>query len=239
MRRLLARITGWIAATIDGPRTIGATVRGRPLLWLFLCGVLLTSAILVGTAVMIGQFRERALTNGERELANTVLLLTRHFDRQFEDSDLIAHNIIAQMGITQMTAPEQFRQKAAGFSMHELLKSRVGMLSHIGDINLFDAEGRLINSSGSWPLPDVDISDRDYFSAMRSNPQRVSALVGPVRSYFTGGWTTIHAHRVTGADGSFLGVIARRIDPDTFEKSSPRSCSATDRRFPCSIATEG
>ena len=218
MRRLLARITGWIAATIDGPRTIGATVRGRPLLWLFLCGVLLTSAILVGTAVMIGQFRERALTNGERELANTVLLLTRHFDRQFEDSDLIAHNIIAQMGITQMTAPEQFRQKAAGFSMHELLKSRVGMLSHIGDINLFDAEGRLINSSGSWPLPDVDISDRDYFSAMRSNPQRVSALVGPVRSYFTGGWTTIHAHRVTGADGSFLGVIARRIDPDNFEK---------------------
>ena len=70
MRRLLARITGWIAATIDGPRTIGATVRGRPLLWLFLCGVLLTSAILVGTAVMIGQFRERALTNGERNRGN-------------------------------------------------------------------------------------------------------------------------------------------------------------------------
>ena len=40
---------------------------------------------LLGTMVMVGEFRERALANSERELENTVLLLTRHFDQQFED----------------------------------------------------------------------------------------------------------------------------------------------------------
>ena len=46
---------------------------------------------------MVGEFRERALSNSERELENTVLLLTRHFDQQFEDSDIIASNLISQL----------------------------------------------------------------------------------------------------------------------------------------------
>ena len=67
------------AAAAGGRR--GATVRG-PVLWLTVCGALLVAAILAGTMMMVGEFRERALANGERELENTVLLLTRHFDQQ-------------------------------------------------------------------------------------------------------------------------------------------------------------
>ncbi|MFO1110656.1 MAG: EAL domain-containing protein [Bradyrhizobium sp.] len=210
-------MTGWAAATTGLPGTI-TSGRRSPVMWLVLCGAILSAAILLGTAVMIGHFRERALANGERELENAVLLLTRHFDQQFEDSDFLAHNVIAQMGISQMASPEEFRQRMSEFEMHELLKSRIGMLSHVGDFNFFDVNGRLINSSGSWPLPAVDISDRDYFSTLRSSPQQVSVLAGPVRSYFTSGWTTIHAHRLSGTRGVFLGAMARRIDPGSFEK---------------------
>jgi diguanylate cyclase (GGDEF)-like protein/PAS domain S-box-containing protein len=39
----------------------------------------------------------------------------------------------------------------------------------------------------------------------------------PVRSFFTRGWTTIIAHRLSGSNGVFLGVMARRIDPANFE----------------------
>src|SRR5215468_7277121 len=124
MRGLLARLTGW-AATTDGSRT---TIRRGPVVWLILCGAMLAAAIMVGTIVMIDQFRERALANGQRELENTVLLLTRHFDQQFEDSNTIARNIIAQMGIPQMTSPDDFRKKMSGVDAHQLLKSRVSVL---------------------------------------------------------------------------------------------------------------
>src|SRR5919198_1986803 len=100
MRKLLQRMTGWSKAA-DGPRAIAASVRRGPVLWLFLCGAMLATAILVGTIVMIDQFRERALANGQRELENTVLLLTRHFDQQFEDSRTIARHIIAQMEVSE------------------------------------------------------------------------------------------------------------------------------------------
>ncbi len=62
-----------------------ALLRGSPIRWLILGGVLLVAGIVVGTAMMVGVFRERALQSAERELDNTVLLLARHFDQQLED----------------------------------------------------------------------------------------------------------------------------------------------------------
>jgi hypothetical protein len=64
---------------------IKALVRGNPVRWLILGGALLVAGIVVGTAMMVGVFRERALHSAERELGNTVLLLARHFDQQLED----------------------------------------------------------------------------------------------------------------------------------------------------------
>ncbi len=87
------------------------SIRRGPVLWLILCGVLLVAAIIIGTAVMVGEFRERALSNSERELENTVLLLTRHFDQQFEDSDIIAGNLISQMHFSEIASPEAFKSQ--------------------------------------------------------------------------------------------------------------------------------
>jgi hypothetical protein len=55
------------------------SIRRGPAFWLVLSGGLLIAAIAIGTALVIGEFREQALLNSERELENTVQLLTRHF----------------------------------------------------------------------------------------------------------------------------------------------------------------
>ena len=73
-------------ADAGGFLAIGPSVRRSPIHWLILCGVLLIAAIVIGTAVMVGNFRERALSSSERELENTVLLLARHFDQQLGDA---------------------------------------------------------------------------------------------------------------------------------------------------------
>src|SRR3954452_3848698 len=98
-------------ATVIG-RGVAATIRG-PVLWLTLCGGLLVTAIFAGTIMMVGEFRERALANGERELENTVLLLTRHFDQQFEDSDTIAADVIARLQVSGIATPQGFREQIA------------------------------------------------------------------------------------------------------------------------------
>ncbi|MBV9461680.1 MAG: PAS-domain containing protein, partial [Bradyrhizobium sp.] len=193
--------------------------RGRdPITWLIICGCALVIAITLGTMMMVGEFRERAMANSERELENAVLLMTRHFDQQFEDAEIIANDLIAQTRLSEMASPQDFRAKMSSVDAHQMLKSAVSVLSYVGDVMIFDADGRLINSSGGWPMPVVDVSDRAYFQECMNSPQRPSVVTEPVDSIFTGGWTTVIAHCLRSHDGVFLGAMTRRIDPSNYEK---------------------
>src|ERR1700722_12100328 len=96
-----------------------------PIRWLVLCGALLIAAIAIGTAVMVGNFRERALNSSQRELENTVLLLARHFDQQLEDFTVIQKDIVAQVRRAGMDSPDVFRRQLATPEWHEVLRARV------------------------------------------------------------------------------------------------------------------
>jgi diguanylate cyclase (GGDEF)-like protein/PAS domain S-box-containing protein len=194
------------------------SIRRGPVLWLVLSGGLLVAAIAIGTALVISEFREQALRNTERELENTVLLLTRHFDQQLEDCDVITSDLISKMQFSEIASPEMFKRKMSGFDAHLLLKSKTSVLSYIGDVNLFDADGDLINSSGDGPLPKGNIADRAYFQMFKSDPNSTGVAVEPVRALYTGNWSTVFARRLSGPGGVFLGVMGRRIDPAKFEK---------------------
>jgi hypothetical protein len=125
------------------------SIRRGPALWLVLSGGLLIVAIAVGTALVISEFREQALLNSERELENTVQLLTRHFDQQFEDCDIITSDLISKLQLSKIASPEAFKGKMSGLDAHLMLKSKTSPSSYIGDVNIFDSNGELINSSGS------------------------------------------------------------------------------------------
>jgi len=211
------RLPGRSESTAVAPHHSAASFRRGPVLWLILCGVLLVAAITISTALIIGQFRERALSNSERELENTVLLLTRHFDQQFEDADILATDLIAKMQFAGSASPEIFSSEMSTYDAHLMLKSKASVLSYIGDVNIYNSDGQLINSSGGWPLADVNIAGREYFGALKSNRELKLTLGEPVQSYFTGKPTTVIAHRLSGLDGVFLGVMARRIDSANFQ----------------------
>jgi len=199
-----------------GKRPIASAVRG-PVLWLTVCGALLVTAIFIGTTMMIGEFRERALVNSERELENTVLLLSRHFDQQFEDSDIIASDILEKLDLPAITSPEQFKATMSTPDTHQILKAKG--VSFLGMITLFDADGKVITWSSDAPPPArLDISRRDYFRSFKfdANPEPVRAET--LHSLIVGGLSTVIAHRLSGPDGQFLGVMTRRIDPLNYEK---------------------
>jgi diguanylate cyclase (GGDEF)-like protein len=197
---------------------IGSPVRRSPVYWLILCGVLLIAAIAVGTAVMVGNFRERALSSSERELENTVLLLARHFDQQLEDAEVIQNSLVEYVYAAGIASAEDYRRQMSGRDVHQMLKAKLSAMSYLGVVNVFDADGKLINASGVWPVPDVSVADRAYFKVFMSGPQSPTVVLEPVYSRVTGVWTTIIARKVTGTDGEFLGSISRGVEPAHFEK---------------------
>src|SRR5690242_9353443 len=181
MRTSISRLRSGMANVTAATLQRVAVARGRdPITWLIICGCLLVAAIALGTTMMVGEFRERAIVNSERELQNAVLLLTRHFDQQLEDTEIVAADVIAQMKLSQIASPEAFDQKMSSPEAHQMLAAKVSKLSYIGEVLVFDAAGQLINSSGSWPVRSVNITDRAYFMRFKTDPQAPEVVAEPV-----------------------------------------------------------
>ena len=194
-------------------------VSGSPIRWLVICGALLIATIAIGTACAVGNFRDRALASSERELENTVLLLTRHFDQQLEDFTVIQKDVIAQIKRVGIKTPDDFRAQMGSSEWHEVLKARVGGHANAAaGVNVFDSEGVLINSSEAWPIPEVNIADRAYFKAFKSGTATTPFLIELIQSRVAHAWATTFPYKVTGPNGEFLGVVTRAITPAQLEK---------------------
>ena len=100
----------------------------------------------------------------------------------------------------------------SGSDVHLMLASKIAALPQVGNLNLADADGRLINSARAWPVPSVNIADRAYFGKLKANPESATALSEPVFNRITGAWTAIIARSMTGTKGEFLGVVLGGIE---------------------------
>jgi len=206
-----------MTADRTAPVSLRTSVLGGPIRWLTLGGILLIAAITIGTTIMVDSFRERALNNSTRELQNTVLLLARHFDRQIGDFTAVEKDIAGQIELSGFASSDIFRGQMATLEMHEMLRAKVSGTADAAGVNVFDSRGVLINSSETWPVPDVNIADRGFFKAFRSGAAATPVLVEltPARSSATS--ETVIARRLAGPNGEFLGLVTRAIAPATLE----------------------
>src|ERR1700744_4993141 len=197
---------------------VRSSARGGPIRWLIGGGLSLIAAIAIGTTIMAGNFRERALESAEQQLQNTVLLMARHFDQQLEDFMSVQRDIVAQIESSQITTPDAFRTQLSTTQWHDLLRMRLRAFTDVAGVNIFDADGNLINSSEHWPVPKINISDRAFYKAFKSGSQFERYRIELVQCLFESGWATVVACKVTGPNGEFLGVVTRAITPANFER---------------------
>jgi diguanylate cyclase (GGDEF)-like protein len=198
---------------------VGARFRVRwgAIQWLILCGAALVIAIALGTGYLALQFRERALEVAERELTNSALLLSRHFDQQLADLQHVHDDVVAHMQAGRVDTAETFERQMSTLAAHEMLRTKLAALPHVGGLNLFNVRGMLINSSEMWPVADVSISDRRYFREFTSGRPTPDVIVEPAVSRVTRIWTTIFARRIIGRHGKLIGFATRGVEPSHFQ----------------------
>src|SRR4051812_12377058 len=147
------------------------------------------------------------MRHGEEELARQTLenlasSIDSEISRNVELYDLSLQNVA-----TSMLLPE-IKQVSAPIR-HLILFDRAATAKHFGAIQVFDAEGRLVvDASTLDPVPE-NRADEDYFKVHRDGPDTGLFLSRPMlhrRAY-----AIVLSRRITGADGSFLGVVAGSI----------------------------
>ena len=143
-------------------------IRLSAIQWLILSAAALVIAITLGTGYFAMQYRERALEVAERELNNSALLLSRHFDQQLLDLQHVQEDVVTGLRADGVHTADDFEREMSTLSAHEMLRTKLSVLPHVGALNLWNAKGWLINSSEMWPVADVSITDRRYFQEFTS-----------------------------------------------------------------------
>jgi hypothetical protein len=173
--------------------------------------------LLLTDVAVITHLRQQELRNGEDQLKSLSLILAEQAERSFESVDLVLSSVAAMLAAEGVIDDASLAQKMTGHDVHLLLREKIGGLPQLAAVILFDADGKTINSSRTWPTPAIDISDRGYFQILKGDPGLKDYVTEPLQNRDTGTWTIYLVHQVRGANGEFLGLILGAMEMRYFE----------------------
>ena len=101
-------------------------------------------------------------------------------------------------------------------AFHALLLAHLEHLAFVRAIWVLDREGNMIHDSDNLSGK-YNLSDREYFRALRDRPRANLFLDLPIRSKL-GVWFLAASRRIENPDGGFEGVVTAAIEPRAFER---------------------
>jgi len=182
----------------------------RPRRWLGALGVIALALIgtIAGTnLIFLGNLRESTLQTAEADLARHSLTLAEYAGQSFQSVDLVLSSIDDYLARKGVTDGASYRRLTSDQETHRQLKEKIAGLPQIEAVTLIDADGELLSFSRSWPIPEVSISDRDYFKAAKDNPSLASFISAPFRNRASGTWNVYIVRRLNGPNGEFIGLL--------------------------------
>jgi diguanylate cyclase (GGDEF)-like protein len=191
--------------------------RPAPLRLLYACTALLIVVLLATNAAVILHLRKSELLDQENQLKNLSLIMAEQAERSFQSVDLVITSVAQGVAAEGVTDGGSFDRKMAGQDVHLLLREKMSGIPQLDAVTVISRDGKLINFSRFWPAPEADVTDRDYFKALKADPGASSYVSEPVQNRATGSWVIFLAHRVSGANGEFLGIILGAIEMRYFE----------------------
>ncbi|SDN58321.1 diguanylate cyclase (GGDEF) domain-containing protein [Methylobacterium phyllostachyos] len=199
-------------------------LRGTPIMG---CGILAT-VIAFAAAVMVVDLQRQATRDITRGLTSLSTVLADQADRALQAMELAQEAVIHEFHDAHVTDAAGYAALATRHDLYEELRTRIASLPQVNAITVLDHTGKLLNFSRYWPIPDVDLSDRDYFQALVSDPALQRFISRPVRNRGNAVWTIYVARKVTAPDGTFLGLVLGAVELSYFEDLYRRIIPADD-----------
>jgi diguanylate cyclase (GGDEF)-like protein/PAS domain S-box-containing protein len=189
----------------------------RPIQLIVVCGIILIAVVTAVTSSLLSNLRDRDLANKEHDLGSLALVLAEQLDRSFQSIDLIQTVLIERMQSLGIASTADLEQHMSGYDTYQRINDLISGLPHIDAIILSTADGKLINFSRAWPIPNINNLNQDYSEAFRSDPYLMTFVSKPRHSPATGQWVLPIARKIIGPNGEFLGVILGVMELRYFE----------------------
>jgi diguanylate cyclase (GGDEF)-like protein len=185
---------------------------------LVLSQVVLGLLVAVTTGMLVWQLREQALMASRHELQSLALTLADQAERAFDAVDLLGTTFIEMTRANRIKTPEEFRRLMSSPEVNAQLIEHARTLPQLETIALVDVDGNFINFNHPLPMPVVNVADRPYFKLLKDNPIETSVIPDPFVARQNNMWALVVVHRISSADGRFLGITLGGVVLSYFEK---------------------
>ncbi|MEP9352069.1 EAL domain-containing protein [Xanthobacter sp. KR7-65] len=186
--------------------------------WLVLVGGLLIAAVLAATATLVASQRKDGIADRTRELDNLAITLAEQTTRAFKSLSLIQDDFIDEVREQTIETRAQLLDAMGSHQVHSVMHEKISGLPYVDALTMIDETGQLINFSRYWPIPKVNVADRDYFRALSTMRGPDTFISEPVPNRGTGTVTIYLARRFANAQGSFLGLVLGAMQQSYFER---------------------
>ena len=173
--------------------------------------------IFVINAVIAGYFlRRNTLEERSNQLATLTLILAEHTSQIIFSANTVLKSIEDVVAVAKVDNEKSYREFASNKKQFELLEEKT-KANPILDVTTFvGSDGKVLNFSRSYPAPEINLADRDYFIYLKNNNSPDTFYSVPVRNKGNGKWVFYLARRINGKQGEFLGVILVGVSVEVF-----------------------
>jgi len=179
---------------------------------LYVVGIALIAITVLAAAITIRDRREQAIEDYQRDMTNIGVLLVEQMSRSLQAVDLVIRETRERTLASGADTSERLTALLGTEGFHRFLQDELKSLPQANALVLVNASGKVVNFSRRWPIPDIDISDRDFFRQLRDHDQPDALVTEPVKTRSAGTWTFYLVRRVNGPHGEFLGLIQGAIE---------------------------
>jgi signal transduction histidine kinase/FixJ family two-component response regulator len=179
--------------------------------YLAFVGAALVVAIVCAAGLTIADLRSDAIGDYRRDIRNLGIVIAEQTSRSMQAVALVVQEMRDKFVDGGIRDAAQFRQAAAGEHIYRFLRDELKGLPQADALTVVTADGRVANYSRGWPIPEIDVADRDFYIHFRDHQDAGLFISAPVKARSTGVWTFYLARRVSGPNGEFLGVVAAAI----------------------------
>ncbi|MBV8538735.1 MAG: hypothetical protein JO128_24270, partial [Alphaproteobacteria bacterium] len=201
--------TALAGATTQVARIPGGRLDPRRLLLLF-CGLVMV-AIAGLAGAFIWHLQRTTIADTKHDLTNLGAVLAEQTARTFQSADLILDAIDQRLKVLDFSGRLDSR------AVHLMFREKIAGAPQIKQVTFVGPDGHAIVSSREFPSPDLDLSDREWFTALRDNPTTADLIDKPVQTRAGGEWLILVSRRITWPDGSLAGILNIGLDPAYFE----------------------
>jgi diguanylate cyclase (GGDEF)-like protein len=175
--------------------------------------------------------RSDAIRDESNDVGNIATVLAEQTSRSLLAVDLVLTEIQDQVRSVGIASADDFTTRLKDKKTFEFLRERLSRLIQADVVTLADNQGDIVNLSREWPAPRVNISDREYFRYLAKTRDDKMYIAAPVSSRVSGQPVIFFSKRITGPDGSFLGLVLVGLDPTYFRNIYEAITSLREQSF--------